>query len=337
MRSASERVQLDPILSSKQQCPRCGKRNNFITDRFGGQVVCGDCGLVIEDRTEEVITTPIASRTHDNLMASSITKPDMGLATIIGSSNVDGSGRAIPGTLRPLLERLRMWDYRSQMHNQTNKNLKRAFGELEKLAEKVAVSEAVVEKAAYIYRKSIPLISTRGRSITTLIAASLYAACRSTQTPRTLKDIGEAANLDRLDIARNYRLLITENEMPQPVANPSKSISRIACGAGLSTKVQRRCLDILKRAELEGALAGNSPMGLAAASLYIASVLEGERSTKTHLAMVAGVTNVTIRNRCKVLISILGLDPELFDDTKVQRRTLAPSLTLPTITRQPWQ
>ena len=112
------------------------------------------------------------------------------------------------------------------------------MGELEKLSEKVVVPDSVVEKAAYIYRKSIPLISARRRSITTLVAASLYAACRSTRTPRTLKDIGEAANLDRLDIARSYRLLVTENDMPQPVDDPGKSVSRIAYGAGLSTKVR---------------------------------------------------------------------------------------------------
>jgi transcription initiation factor TFIIB len=320
MRTASRPVQLDPILSSGQQCPRCGKRSSFVTDKLGGQVICGDCGLVIEDRTEEVGLSIGESRARDDPTASSITKPDMGLATIIGSSTVDGSGRVIPGSIRPLMERLRTWDYRSQMHSQSDRNLKRAMGELEKLAEKVSVSQAVVERAAYIYRKSIPLISTRGRSITLLIAAALYAACRSTQTPRTLKDVSEASNLDRLDIARNYRLLVTENEMPQPVANPAKCISRIAYGAGLSARVQRRGLEILKKAGLEGALAGNSPMGLAAASLYIASVLEGERSTKTHLAMVAGVTNVTIRNRCKALIAMLGLDPKLFDDTKVPKK-----------------
>jgi hypothetical protein len=98
------------------------------------------------------------------------------------------------------------------------------LGELEKLSEKVVVSEAVVERAAYIYRKSIPLTSARGRSITTLVAASLYAACRSTQTPRTLKDIGDAANLDRLDIARSYRLLVTESGLLQPVTDPSKRV-----------------------------------------------------------------------------------------------------------------
>jgi transcription initiation factor TFIIB len=316
---------LEPILDSRQQCPRCGKRSNFVTDRYGGQVICGVCGLVVEERAEEIPVATGPSRMRDHLTAFSIVKPDMGLATIIGDVSVDGSGRIISGNLRPSLERLRMWDFRSQVHTGTDRNLKRAMGELQRLSEKVVVPDAVVEKAAYIYRKSIPLISTRGRSIVTLVAASLYAACRSTQTPRTLKDIGDAANLDRLDIARSYRLLVTENEMPQPVTNPSKSISRVAYGAGLSTKVERRSLEILKKAGLEGALAGNSPMGLAAASLYIASVLEGERSTKTHLAMVAGVSNVTIRNRCKVLISMLALDPELFDDTRSWRKAPLPS------------
>jgi transcription initiation factor TFIIB len=305
---------LTPILDSWKQCPRCAARNNRITDRFGGQILCGGCGLVLEERLEEVAPAMGVVRNRDLPTAASIAKPDMGLATIIGSGGIDGSGRAMSGGVRLAADRLRMWDYRSQARG--GANLKRAFDELAKLSEKVVVPEAVTERAAYIYRKSIPMISMQGRSITVLVAAALYAACRSTQTPRTLKDIGDAANLDRLDIARNYRLLVTENEIQQPVDDPSKCVSRIAWGAGLSTKVERRGLEILRRAEQEGGVTGNSPMGLAAASLYIASVLEGERSTKTRLAMVAGLTKVTIRNRCKALISMLGLDPDRFDETK---------------------
>jgi transcription initiation factor TFIIB len=289
----------------------------LVTDRLGGQVLCGGCGLVVADKTDEV---GLSRSRGDDPTAFSIAKSDMGLATVIGHLNVDGSGKAISGALRPSLERLRLWDHRSQLHSGADRNLKRAMGELQRLSEKVVVPDSVVEKAAYIYRKSIPLISARRRSITTLVAASLYAACRSTRTPRTLKDIGDAANVDRLDIARSYRLLLTENDMPQPVDDPAKSVSRIAYGAGLTTKVERRGLEILKTAEQKGALTGNSPMGSAAASLYIASVLEGERSTKTHIAMVSGVTNVTIRNRVKVLVSMLGLDPDLFDDIKARRK-----------------
>lgn len=312
-----------PAPDTRRQCPWCGKRSNFVTDKIGGQVLCGTCGLVVEDRTLEVAERTRIGWARDDLSTSSVAKPDMGLSTVMGQVTVDASGKSVAGNLRPSLERLRMWDFRSQVHSGTDRNLKHALAELEKLSEKVVVPEAVVERAAYIYRKSLPLLSARGRSIALLVAASLYAACRSTQTPRTLKDIGDAANLDRLDIARAYRLLVTENDITPPVSDPSRCLSRIAYGAGLSAKVERRGLEILKKAEQGGAVTGNSPMGLAAASLYIASVLEGERGTKTNLAEVAGVTSVTIRNRCKVLISILELDPVLFDDTRARRKNKA--------------
>ncbi|MDA4117406.1 MAG: transcription initiation factor IIB [Thaumarchaeota archaeon] len=311
-----------------KQCPKCGARNNIITDRFGGQVLCGGCGLVLEERLEEVVPAMGVLRTRDLPTAASIAKPDMGLTTIIGGGGIDGSGRAMSDSVRLAADRLRVWDYRSQARGGGGRSLKRALDELAKLSEKVSVSEAVVERAAYIYRKSIPMISMHGRSITTLVAAALYAACRSTQTPRTLKDIGDAANLDRLDIARSYRLLLTENEILQPVDDPSKCVSRIAWGAGLSTRVERRGLEILKKAQRAGEVTGNSPMGLAAASLYIASVLEGERSTKTRLAMVAGLTKVTIRNRCKALVTMLELDPDRFDDTKSHKEA-PPSISPP--------
>ncbi|MGH9918886.1 MAG: TFIIB-type zinc ribbon-containing protein, partial [Nitrososphaerales archaeon] len=202
MLTASGRV---PTLDRRQHCPSCGKRSNFVTDRLGGQVVCGACGFVVEDRTEELGSAPRGS-----LATFSITKPDMGLATVMGGADVNGRA-----SLGPSMGRLRMWDRRSQARTGADRSLRSAMGDLEKLAQKVVVSEAVVERAAYIYRKSIPLISTRGRSIATLVAAALYAGCRNTQTPRTLKDIGDAANLDRLDIARSYRLLVTENDLPQ--------------------------------------------------------------------------------------------------------------------------
>src|SRR5271170_7197673 len=116
-----EQGRLSPSLESRQQCPRCGTRSRFVTDRMGGQVLCGVCGMVVEERTEEITTT---SRMHDDLAAISIIKPDMGLATVIGHVSVDGSGRMISGSIRPSLERLRMWDYRSQVHRQSDRSLK---------------------------------------------------------------------------------------------------------------------------------------------------------------------------------------------------------------------
>ena len=66
----------------------------------------------------------------------------------------------------------------------------------------MAISDSVVEKAAYIYRKALDKGLVRGRSISALMASALYAACRDTETPRNLKDVEIAANIKRKDIAR---------------------------------------------------------------------------------------------------------------------------------------
>ncbi|MEK0376386.1 MAG: transcription initiation factor IIB, partial [Nitrosopumilus sp.] len=203
--------------------------------------------------------------------------------------------------------RLRTWDSRSQVHEPVDRNFRQAFSELDRLKDKLAVGDAVVEKAAYIYRKALEKGLVRGRSISALIASALYASCRDTETPRTLKDIAQVSNIKRKDIARCYRLLLRELNLKMPVVNPINCISRIASKAGLSEKTKRKATKILQRAEELKISAGKDPMGLAAAALYVACVTLGENKTQRDVAEAAGVTEVTIRNRYKGLKVALNL------------------------------
>ena len=143
----------------------------------------------------------------------------------------------------------------------------------------------------------------RGRSISALIASALYAACRDTETPRTLKDIGQSSNIKRKDIARCYRLLLRELELKMPVVDPVKCIARIASKAGLSEKTKRKATKILQTAEELKISAGKDPMGLAATVLYLSCTLNGEDKTQREIADASNVTEVTIRNRVKSLKS----------------------------------
>ena len=140
-----------------------------------------------------------------------------------------------------------------------------------------------------------------------MIASALYAACRDTETPRTLKDIAQARNIKRKDIARCYRLLLRELNLKMPVVNPINCISRIASRAGLSEKTKRKATKILQTAEELKISSGKDPMGLAAAALYVACVTLGENKTQRDVADAAGVTEVTIRNRYKGLKVALNL------------------------------
>jgi transcription initiation factor TFIIB len=92
------------------------------------------------------------------------------------------------------------------------------------------------------------------------------------------------------------------------VEDPIRCVSKIASKASISMKTQRSAIKILKEAQRRGIAAGKDPMGLAAAALYVACVLEGEKKTQKDIAEVANVTEVTVRNRYKGLKEALGLN-----------------------------
>ena len=308
----SEYCMVLQTLNAGMRCARCGK-NSVVTDNATGERFCGGCGYVISERIEE--SGPewrsFSKEEYDDRSRTgsptSLAMHDMGLATIIGHENKDSTGKPLSASMKSTIGRLRTWDSRSQVHESADRNFRQAFSDLGRLKDKLALSDAVVEKTAYIYRKALDKGLVRGRSIPGLLAASLYAACRDSGTPRTLNDVSYQINITRKDVSRSYRLLLRELDLNMPVVDPIKCMSRIASEAGLSEKVKRGALTILKDANQMEITAGKGPMGLAAAALYLSCVMCGENVTQKVIAMAAGVTEVTIRNRCKGLKESLKL------------------------------
>ena len=287
----------------------------MILDNASGEQFCSNCGYVIKERIEEV-GPEWRSFPSDGEggrdprrtgIPSTLAMHDMGLSTVIGLENKDASGRSLQSSMRTTLERLRTWDRRSQVHESVDRNLRTAFGELDRLGEKLNVSPPTIEKAAYIYRKAIERKLIRGRSISGLIAAALYAAFRNSETPRTLKDVAAVANIKKKELARSYRLLVKEMDLRMPIVDPVKCVSRIASESGVSERTKRRAIEVLRKAQEARTSAGKDPMGLAASALYVACVMENEAKTQKDIAEAAGVTEVTIRNRYKGLKEALRM------------------------------
>lgn len=294
-------------------CSIC-KEDRTVTDPESGEVICKKCGIVISDRQFEsrpewraFSSDEMNDRSRVGI-PSSLARHDMGLSTVIGKSNKDASGRAIDAAMRSTMGRLRAWDFRSQAHSPVDRNLRQAFSELDRLRDKLGVSDAVVEKTAYIYRKAQEKGLVRGRTISATVGAALYIACRETGTSRTLKDIAQIGNIKRKDLARIYRLVVMELDLKIPLIDPMKCIARVANKANLSERTKRMAVDIMKNVTKRGVSAGKDPMGLAASVLYIASLNTGENKSQTEIADAAGVTEVTVRNRYKNLKTEFGLD-----------------------------
>jgi transcription initiation factor TFIIB len=307
-----ETPQLKRRAGALDKCPRCGK-GPIAVDAESGERYCTNCGFVIQERVEDVGPEWRSSSSEEGTdrrrtgAPTSITAHDMGLATVIGRSNQDAAGRSLSGQMKSTVDRLRLWDRRSQPNESIDRNLRQAFAELRTFAEKLSLSEEVIERAAYIYRKALARNLLRGRSIISIVAASLYAACRDSEVPRTIKDVAAASNLTKKEVARSYRLLLKEMEIKPPVPDAARSIARIASETGMSEKTKRRAFEILTKARQKGISAGKDPMGLAAAALYIAATLEGENITQKQISHAAEVTEVTIRNRYKNLKQTLGV------------------------------
>ena len=297
-------------------CLTCN-RDSLITDPDSGEVICSHCGHVMTDRNNENRSEwrafsigPREQSIHNRSrtgMPTSLARHDMGLATIIGRINMDASGHALDPAMRTTMERLRTWDIRTQIRSSTDRNLRNAFNQLEKLKDKLAISDVAVEKTAYLYRKAQERGLVRGRTIPSVLAAAAYIACREMGISKTLKDIALAANISRKDLSRTYRLLIIELDLKVPMVDAVKCIAKVANKAGLKEKTKRRAIDTMYEISKRGITAGKDPMGLAASVLYLSSFSVGEHVTQSQIADAAGVTEVTLRNRFKDLRSKLQL------------------------------
>ena len=291
------------------RCPECGSVN-LIHDYDSGETVCYACGLVLTEQTldegpewraftlqEEAskrrVGTPTAYSTYDK-----------GLSTDFKVES-DAYGRKLSASKRQQMWRLRKWQIRSRVYRSIDRNLAQAMSELERLSSKLSIPKSIKEEAAIIYRKALNLDLLRGRSIAGIIAASLYAACRANKNPRSLSEISKVSLINKKDVARCYRLLLRELDIKIPIADPLTYVSKIAEIVGISEESQGLAIHFLLEARKKRVVAGKDPMGLAAAALYIACLKNKEKITQKDIAEAAGVTEVTIRNRYKLLIKQL--------------------------------
>jgi transcription initiation factor TFIIB len=296
-------------------CTSCSSSKTAITDPVSGEIICSNCGIVISDKTDDIVHQERHAYTFEeaNKKArigppSSLARHDKGLATIIGNLDRDASGQNIVNSTRSTFERLRTWDYRTQLNSSTDRNLSKAFSELHLLKDKLGLSDAIVEKTAYIYRKAEEKKLARGRSIIAVLASALYIACRESETSRTIKDIAMASNIKSKGIARNYRLLISELDIRVPIVDHLKYTAKIANTAKLSERTRRHAFNTMNEIIKKEISAGKHPASLAATVLYVASKKTGEYISQDNLAEAAGITGVTIRTRLKELTRSLELN-----------------------------
>ncbi|WP_440991804.1 transcription initiation factor IIB [Haloarchaeobius baliensis] len=298
-----------PIESTSQHettCPECGAR--LTTDAEHAETTCVECGLVVTerhvDRGPEWRSFDDGEGTSRSRVGAPTTQllHDKGLSSHISWENRDGRGSTLSPRQRRRMSRLRTWDERFRAKSHDDRTLKQALGEIQRMGSALGLPDDVRETASVIYRRAQAADLLPGRTIEAISTAALYAAGRQMDNPRSIDEVAAVSRIDEQEFKRAYRYLVRELELPVKPANPQQYVGRLASALDARPETERQARELLTAAEGTGAFTGKSPVGLAAAALYAASQLTGERLTQDRVSEAADVSNVTIRNRYKELL-----------------------------------
>ena len=296
------RVPIVQKLDSTKEKNVSHSNNVMITDLETGEIICQNCGVVLQEKIS-------LARKLDNIFTnneyssyagsrSTLRIYDMGLATIIGTSNYDSTGKPLDYKNKPFMNRLRLWDARSKSKTTSERNLRTALFEMEKLKEKLFLSDAIMERSAFLYRKASKAQLIRGRSVNGIVGACVYVACREMDVTRTILDISKNLQESRSSIARNYRMLFQHLRLTVSIQDPIKCIVKIANNLEIPENTKRAAIHIFDDLKERKLITGKKPDAVAASVIYMASIKTGITLSKQKISKVSGITGVTIRNHC---------------------------------------
>jgi transcription initiation factor TFIIB len=284
-------------------CEFC-KSDSVIFDNVSFEYVCSSCGCVSsqDPNSDSMASFRNNSGYNDRTrtgMPESLAIHNKGLSTLIGIGDTDARGKALDSSQKNNIQRLRTWNNRAQLNDSVSRNLEKALKLLNNFGDKLYLSQAVIEGAAYIYRKAAIKKLAKGRSTLGLVGAALYAACRETATPKTITDIATACNITTKDIMSHYKLILKELSLQMPVLHGPDYVTLICNRLQLSEKTKREALRIFSLVQQNRISIGKNPRALAGSIIYIASQNCNEFLRQVEICQVAEISTVSLRKRCK--------------------------------------
>lgn len=274
-------------------CKACGSKQTIV-DYKHGEIICGNCGLVLVDtlfdfgpewRAFDEEQMNKRARTGGPLRFA---KQNIGLTTEIDRYDRDIKGSAIPSERKAQLYRLRKWQRRSRMGTSVDRNLSIALPELDRMCAHLNVPDNIKEECARLYRKCVNKGIVRGRSIESVIAAIIYLISKNHKLPKTLEELEGVSGVKRKDIGRSYRTICRRLGMRMPVITAADYVPRLASERGISGETEAKAMDILEKARRCGIIAGKVPISIAAAAIYLAAKMTEDKQAQK----IKGFTDV---------------------------------------------
>ena len=298
----------------EKSCPEC--ESTLVDDIQNGERFCSACGVIVAEQMADYGPETKSSSLEEKMKLARATgqttysQHDLGITTEIAIGTKDFSGKSINSQVANQMHNLRKWQQRVRVSTPRERRLSIVLAKIGETCKTLALSKNVLETASMIYRSLDGKVEVKGKSVVSISAATIYMACKQCEIVRSLDEIcrGLCSPKDLKPktklAARYYRTMVMElGNSTAPVVTMDKYISKIANLTGTDVRVERLALEISEKTKDRNLADGKAPNGIAAAYLYVASILLGQNVLQRDVSSVAGVTEVTIRNRCKEILT----------------------------------
>lgn len=295
------------------KCTECGSKTRISESR--GEVYCPDCGAIMsmdeldfgpdwrgDDNNEDIVHrggSPITELLHDR-----------GLSTGFNPFESDAKGNSIPHKKQQQLRRLDKWNTRYTSRDNKDRNLKRALGEIQRMGSSLGISESVRETASALYRRAVDDEILIGQSIESMTTSCLYIASRIHSQPRPFEKFYRVSQVSPSKVDSTYRHIIREMNIELEPAKPEQYLNQIF--SKLENEIENRSSveeltkRMLNQARGTGLLNGKNPVACSAGAVYASCLLHEEDITQSMVSNATELSNVTVRNRYRPFIFVVG-------------------------------
>lgn len=296
-------------------CPDCREiPPNLVEEFSSGDMVCQSCGVVVGTR---IIDTRSEWRTFANDDQNGDDPSRVG-----GPQDEFVEGQQLATSVA--FSESRQHKNLLRVQNNTNqdksqKGLMQAYKEIVSLCEAINMGQNVSNAAKHIFKLVDKHKFMKGKPQEAVIAGCIFIACRQNNVPRTFREIYNLTSVSKKEVGRVFKQLQaflqklqdTEGEGATGLnaVNNYENTSVGAedlCGRYVSQlgfknqqKISKISRDLAEQANDISALAGRSPLSVAAACIYMACHLVGEPRASLPIAKQAGVSDGTVKTAYK--------------------------------------
>ncbi|MBN2111993.1 hypothetical protein JW707_02730 [Candidatus Woesearchaeota archaeon] len=294
------------IAADARKCPECGG-NSFFFDRERGEVICKSCSFVVEEAMMDFGRDRVLGSEDADKKSRSGAPYDPrvvnNLSTEVGSySDIS----KLPKKTQNLMKRIKRknrWVSSSIEHNLTN-----SLTTLKLVSAQLKMPEFAEKEAARVYRECAEKGITVARPAENVIAGCVYISCRIYGLPKSLNEVSDVTHISKKVLGKMYKLISRKLNINIRPLSPVDFILRFAGILDLSAKSETNAAKMYEKFVKLELTSGKSPVSMAATALYLSAMMNGEKVTQQKMAETSGITETTLRIRCKEMIKALKLE-----------------------------